>query len=435
MGTPLKAQSDPECDNFWAAAYVVFDKHVDNLTFQDIVLRYLNHIERAFNIGLQVTTGKDKIIITDRNSSILELACHEFSELALRRLLEYLQPRLIYTLSKTELSDDLCEYMGDFLISTVDRDSWAVKNNSAKAFSESLLMKGVIFRSDDSTGGYRVMSISETAISYSSGLRKGDVIVQVQSLPSAYLGYGYFRKLMLADVGDTVSVTVQRGKDLHNLELIPDKSPSKEPDYKSVAVRLMDEVPNTGYIRLGWFDLESERVIKEFIVEYQDRLEHLILDARYSTGGVMSNIRSLNEYLFGERDTLWVEYLTKFGEYHEKYGYNCNIRMGVRESLNRNLNVIILTSDRTSSGAEMFLIPFIELRNARTYGAQTIGAMSVNRSFFYEFGGTRYSYNTTVGRLVSPSLAISEGNGIRPDVLLPNGQDALQFVLDELKGN
>ncbi len=149
----------------------------------------------------------------------------------------------------------------------------------------------------------------------------------------------------------------------------------------------------------------------------------------------MSNIRSLNEYLFGERDTLWVEYLTKFGEYHEKYGYNCNIRMGVRESLNRNLNVIILTSDRTSSGAEMFLIPFIELRNARTYGAQTIGAMSVNRSFFYEFGGTRYSYNTTVGRLVSPSLAISEGNGIRPDVLLPNGQDALQFVLDELKGN
>ncbi len=435
MASPVMAQEDVACENLWGATYMLVDKHVDELSFKEIVLQFLRKTDRTFNLGLQVFTNQDTVTISNQSGETLVLECgqfNEFGELALKRLLIYLKPMLTQPLSHPELRKYFCEYIGDFLISSIDETGWAMKETSSDTFLMYSSIIGCTER-EDSTGSYRIVAIIDTSSSYLRGLRQGDLIVKIGSVPTSYLGMGYFRKLSSGYIGDSVLVTIQRGNEFKEFSLDVEKNTSRINEKQDTHVKMIADIPETGYILLGGFNSFNNQVIMDFVSSNEEKIKNLIIDARYSSGGMLKSVQQLAQWFFNEGDTLWVEDFRVSGTNFLSIDSQKRFIIGTGKGINQKIKISILISNNTAAGAEFFLIPFKEFGKAKFYGSVTSGNMNIHREYLLTLDTGRHGYHITVGKANSVSKSIREGFGIQPDVVLQTGQDALQYVLDELR--
>jgi len=432
MASPVMAQEDVACENLWGATYMLVDKHVDELSFKEIVLQFLRKTDRTFNLGLRVSTNIDTVTISNQSGETLLLECGEFDEfgvLTIRKLYKYLKPMLTQPLSHPELSEDFCEYIGDFMISSIDETGWALKEHTTNSFLSHSSIVGCTERKD-STGSYRIVAIIDTSSSYLRGLRQGDLIIKIGSVPTSYLGMGYFKKLSSGHIGDTITVTIKRGYEFKEFFLVVELNTSRNSEKHDATAKMIEEVPETGHVVLGGFNSFNNQVITDFLSSNQKKIKNLIIDARYSTGGMLKSVQQLAQWFFNEKDTLWIEY---HGSNSPSLHSQKRHVMGNGNGLSQKMKISILISNNTASGAEFFLIPFKEFGKAKFYGSMTPGYMNIHRPFLLTLDTGMHGYRITVGKVNSVSKSIREGFGIQPDVVLTNNQDALQYVLDELR--
>jgi carboxyl-terminal processing protease len=98
-----------------------------------------------------------------------------------------------------------------------------------------------------------------------------------------------------------------------------------------------------------------------------------------------------------------------------------------------NLPLVVLTDNYSASGSEVLAGALQDYARAIIAGTKTYGKGSVNTLRQLKDGSGLY---ITIARWLTPNGRLIEGEGIIPDYELElEGEDAIQWAIDYLKGN
>lgn len=166
------------------------------------------------------------------------------------------------------------------------------------------------------------------------------------------------------------------------------------------------DVLNAGYVRVKRF-WDARDHIKRTVEGLLDRdIRYLIIDVRHNTGGDLEDvIESSKLFLIRNSTITWQRF--------NRYQFNKLIKTFEDGDLaSRDLQIIILIDQWTSSGAELFAGILQENAGARLIGTPTAGNSSISRYFSLPDSQKLW---LIIGYLYLPSGRPLESVGLHPD--------------------
>lgn len=232
--------------------------------------------------------------------------------------------------------------------------------------------------------GLLVRMVLEEGSAAQNGLRRGDTITEVNdesvSSISARIGSGettFSEVLGPNEDGYTIDVKYQKPDGEVIATQFSKSSIEANTVLHSETKSLANSQDTVGYLVFDSFDSKSAQelntVFDQFVI---DDVEHLILDLRYNTGGLVRIANQLSTQIAGEEVTNRI--FTRYVHNDKQASQNRTVRFSIGAGIERlNLEqVVVLTTDLTCSASELVinsLTPFIDVQviGTRTCGKPT----------------------------------------------------------------
>ncbi len=189
---------------------------------------------------------------------------------------------------------------------------------------------------------------------------------------------------------------------------------------------------NVGYLKFNFFSADPESFpVAVGAMAFLANCDALIIDLREYGGGNPEMIQLLSSYFFDGEPKHLNSFYYRLGEKTEQYWTQVYVP-GVRRPY---LDLYVLTSGMTFSGAEEFTYNLKNMKRATIVGETTGGGAHPQRM---EILSDRFAMSIPFARAVNPVSGTNwEGTGIEPDVKVPAAQaldKALGLALEKLAG-
>jgi carboxyl-terminal processing protease len=248
-----------------------------------------------------------------------------------------------------------------------------------------------------------------------AGLRRGDVILAING-EAVEAAEGGFDNAALYDQGDSATLTVLRGPDMHPEEVTLHFGGAAGCDGRTYG--FLSETPRIGYLRVPSFSGGSDESIMEAItaLEEQGPLDGLVVDIRHNPGGNSDrDIAIFTEGTFG-----------KLGPIRDDATQTIyRIRGPVR--WNETTPMAVLIDGNSHSAAEYFATAMQQSGRAILVGMPTAGNTEAILGFNLADGSL---IRLAISSIVLPDGSTLEGVGVIPDILVPLGDWGLREVPD-----
>lgn len=206
-----------------------------------------------------------------------------------------------YLLADTDLSDvdDVTdafitcylEAVGDKYAYYMDRESYASYSSDVSGVYEGIGVSAVF---DSTLGGIEVVSVFEGSPAEEAGLLVGDVIVAVEGNTVRELGYYEAIDRIRGEAGTYVRITVSRGGE--ELDFTCQRRQVTE---ETVVWRMQTD--RIGYVRISTFSEVTAAQFKTAVDQLVSLgAESLVFDLRSNSGGLLSSILEILDYLLAD---------------------------------------------------------------------------------------------------------------------------------------
>jgi len=243
-----------------------------------------------------------------------------------------------------------------------------------------------------------------------AGVRDGDVLLAVDGETiSAETPVDDARARLRGEAGTPVTITISRPP-TPPLDLTIEREEIQVP---SVAWRALDAAPDIGYVRVEAF---TERTGQEVIAALQDLLQDeaisgLVLDLRGNSGGLIEPaVTTASQFL---RDGVVLIELSR--ETEER---SVPVRGG---GIATDVPLAVLVDGGTASAAEIVAGALQDYGRAPLIGEPTFGKGAVQLIFDLSDGS---SLHVTSAIWLTPNRNRIDGQGLTPDIDVPNGDGA-----------
>ncbi len=222
--------------------------------------------------------------------------------------------------------------------------------------------------------GLAVAEVFPDSPAMKSGLRIGDVIVEIEGKDLKELKYKTKKDLLSGKPGSEVKIKVLRLDKEKRFTVKREIIQRKAVSYAT----LLDD-GKTGYVKLDKFTKTAAREIQSAFVDLKNKgMQRLILDLRGNPGGLLSQaVNTVN--LFMPANTLVVETKGRFERFNKKY-------FTKREALDETIPLIILVNGRSASASEIVSGTLQDYDRAVIVGDTTYGKGLVQRFFPLKYG-------------------------------------------------
>lgn len=257
---------------------------------------------------------------------------------------------------------------------------------------------GIELKFDDTTGYAQILSVLPSSPSYKAGLKRDDQILSVDG--KRYKGK-QFRDIVAAirgKIGESISLKVLREDKIISLNVKREVIP-----WTPVELSKVDS--STQLLTIGYFTNETPKLVEEKMASVNESgAKNLIIDLRNNSGGGFEKAVQTAE-LFVPKNKNIVSTKDREGKtqpFTSKKGF-----------LKTDMNVIVLTNNATSSGAELFAGAMKDELRAKIVGEGTFGKWNVQTIQTLSNG---FAIKYSVMGFQTPSGHTYQNIGIKPDV-------------------
>ena len=255
-----------------------------------------------------------------------------------------------------------------------------------------------------------------------AGIRAGDIILEIDGRSASGMSLQEAVLHIRGPKGTPVRLLI-----LHQGEARPEEIEIVRAEIQVPSVRF-EMRGDIAYIKINHF---SERTDGELSLVLEnvtrERATGIILDLRSNPGGLLGAVVDVAGRFLREGIVVHVV---------DNQGKQASLSVEP-EGVTTDLPLVVLTDNYSASGSEVLAGALQDHARAVIGGTQTYGKGSVNTLHKLKDGSGLY---ITTARWLTPNERLIEGEGISPDYELElepelEGEDAIQWAIDYLKGN
>ncbi len=247
-----------------------------------------------------------------------------------------------------------------------------------------------------------------------SGIQPGDVILELDGEPSAWLTPAVFRTKMIENSKETVVLTVRRGKEKLNINV------------KRTLVQIDSVTTKTfksgnalvGYVGISIFANNTYDQFKKAMEKLEsENLDSLIVDVRSNSGGHLSVVTDIISTFL---DSTHVIYQVKDA--------NGVVKEYSKGDTTKPYKIVVLIDGASASASELLASALKEQANATLIGTKSFGKSTVQQVVDLENG---VKYKITIKEWLTSLGDVINGKGINPDIEVELGEEYLKEANDD----
>jgi carboxyl-terminal processing protease len=238
-----------------------------------------------------------------------------------------------------------------------------------------------------------------------AGVQRGDILIKVDDTeisPEDQLGAVV--ELIKGEVGTEVRLTLLReGSD----EPVVVEIERQEIPSPSLAWRMLEEAPGTGYVHIQWFSGRSATELADALQDLEDQgMQQLVVDLRGNTGGLFD--ASIDVTSLFLNDGVVVYQVEKDGK---EEAFKTRGRPAYATGA-----LVVLVDAGTASASEIVAGALQDRERAVLVGEKTYGKGSVQEIYDLSDGS---SVHITAAKWFTPKRRQIDGQGLVPDLEVP----------------
>lgn len=257
-------------------------------------------------------------------------------------------------------------------------------------------------------GGIEIITVFETGPAFKAGLLPNDLIVAVDGVDVAYLGYSAAIDAVRGQVGTDVKLTIARGENYkERFDVTLTRAVVEEVSVTYEEIKSESVVQPIGYVRITTFNEHTPEQFKDAMNKgISNDIHGFIIDLRNNGGGTLNSVVSMLDMVLGSGPIVRIQYKNGEETVYKSDMYKMTSRMPI----------IILVNGNTASAAELFTATLRDYGRAIILGETTYGKGTV-QSIIQLRDGSGLRISTS---LYAPAYSDNfEGKGIIPDVIVP----------------
>jgi len=251
-----------------------------------------------------------------------------------------------------------------------------------------------------------------------AGIRAGDIILEIDGSSASEMSLQQAVLHIRGPKGTSVVLLI-----LHEGETEPEEIEivRAEVEVSSVYFEMRGDI---AYINIIHFTERTNAELSPVLESItQEGATGIILDLRSNPGGLLEVVVDVAGRFLEEGIVLYVV---------DNQGKQTSLSIEP-DGVTTELPLVVLVDEHSASGSEVLAGALQDHARATIVGVSTFGKGSVNTLHRLKDGSGLY---ITTARWLTPEGRLIEGEGISPDYELElEGEDAIQWALDYLKGN
>lgn len=250
-----------------------------------------------------------------------------------------------------------------------------------------------------------ILSVMDNTPALKAGLLPNDLIIAVDGVDVAYLGYNKAVDAIRGEVGTAVTLTIARGEGYkERFDVTVTRATFDEQSVIYDEIVSKDVKQPIGYLRITTFNDKTYEQFKTAVGQGLTNDVHgLIIDLRNNGGGTLNSVVSMLDLLLPEGPIVRIQYKSGEETVYKSDSYSVTSR----------LPIIILVNGNTASAAELFTSALRDYGRAIVVGENTYGKGTVQTLVKLSDGaGLRIS----TAMYAPPYSDNFEGVGITPDI-------------------
>ncbi|MBR7095421.1 MAG: S41 family peptidase [Clostridia bacterium] len=377
--------------------------------------------EAAFRAFLDLV-NYDKVEVTEEVFELYYIGTFREVSECLSEIFDHIIGNYYYDrVSETEIATTV--FINSYLAVLGDRYAYYYDPSSYGDYTEDISgeYSGIGVSVTLNADGYAdILTVFANSPAEEAGLLPGDLIVAVEGVDFAEIGYQEAINRVRGEVGTTVTLTIERDGVRTDYTVTRRKVTEETVDYKM----LEGEV---GYIRITSFD---DRTYEQFVAAYEalssGGADAYVFDVRNNPGGTLTSVVAILEYILPEGNIVHMNYKDPRNDKTVTTIYDVSrVYMESRPYYAGHAitaPVVVLANGNTASAGELFTSSLMDYGIATVIGEVTYGKGVGQSSFYVDNDGsavtvTLFSYDPPV----SPNY---DGVGITPDVAVSLSEEA-----------
>jgi carboxyl-terminal processing protease len=270
---------------------------------------------------------------------------------------------------------------------------------------------GVELKFDEATGSASILSLIPNSPAVKAGLKRDDQILSIDGLRNKGKSFREIVAAIRGKTGAPLTLKILRDEKILSLNIKRDVVA-----WTPVDLSKIDD--STELLTIGYFTGGTPKLVEEkFGAINAKAVKNLVIDLRNNSGGSFEKAVQTAELFVPQGKTI-VSTKNREGKIQ-----TFTSQKGL---LRKDINVILLTNNRTSSGAELFAGALKEQLGAKTVGEKTFGKWNAQ---MIETLPNGFAIKFTTQDFQTPNGHSYQIVGLKPDVevLLPKDVDAKEL--------
>jgi carboxyl-terminal processing protease len=261
---------------------------------------------------------------------------------------------------------------------------------------------GVVIEQDKKSGYCVVVGVFPGGSAFTEGVLVGDLIVEVEGISTKNKTPSQVASMIRGEESKSVRIIFLRDKKKIEKTLIRKKIKIESVKYKMIESQI-------GYFRIHTFD---ENVVdlfnKAFKKARKGNIKAILIDLRFNPGGGLDYVCLLADRFLGKCTIVKIKGKTE------------EIKEAQDDPDDINLPLVVLVSPNSASASEIFCAAIKDNRRGTIIGEKTYGKGSIQTPFRFADGSI---LRLTTGKFISPSGAIIDQKGIKPDIVVKMSEE------------
>ena len=249
-----------------------------------------------------------------------------------------------------------------------------------------------------------------------AGVQEGDILLRVEDTPiTPEMTTDEVVLLIRGEVDTQVTLALERVGEAEPIVVTITRKVIETP---SVEWQVLEQDPDTGYIRIRLFTERTGRELERALEELRDEgVTRLVLDLRDNGGGLLDAAVDVTSQFLREGVVLYEDRRDQPEKFY-------SVKKG---GLALDLPLVVLVNGGTASASEIVAGALQDYERGSLIGERTFGKGSVQ--LVYDLSD-KSSLHVTVARWLTPDRHRIDGEGIIPDVEIIPSQEDLASGLD-----
>ncbi len=258
--------------------------------------------------------------------------------------------------------------------------------------------------------GLEIMSVLPESPAQESGLKSGDVILEIDGEDASGLNLNEAVSRIRGDEDSELRLLIYRASGDARKEIRVKRKQIKIGTIP--CAKILPGTDGTAYMRLLQFSGSTVEDFNKVMAKLKkEGMTALVLDLRDNPGGLVAAVVPLcSHFLPAGKNIVSIE-----GRNNRKE----ILVSGSKDEKDLDLPLVVLINGNSASAAEIFAACMRDYKRAVLVGEQTFGKGSVQTIIPFREGGKESALRLTTALYFTPGRHKIHGNGITPDIVIP----------------